>query len=128
MHHDITLWAMGAKPDMMKIHHDRNSEYQQGGPTIQKSLTKDLADDAIFKRCRGKDEHFQNFVVFFEDQIREHGYQVVLQKYLVGGSDIANDMLCRIYMGKTSTPILLCCGCFPADLTDSMCVQAMCMP
>jgi hypothetical protein len=100
MHHDITLWAMGATAESLKLHHARNSEYQQGAPTIQRSLTKDLANDAIFKRCIGKDEHFQNFVVFFEDMIREHGYQYVLKKYLVGGGDIADDMLCRLYMGK----------------------------
>jgi hypothetical protein len=66
---------------------------------IQQPLVKDLADDRVFKRCLGREENFLNFCEFFEDYIDTHGYQALFQKYLVDGSEIANDMLCRIYMG-----------------------------
>ncbi|KAH6617171.1 hypothetical protein F5144DRAFT_623948 [Chaetomium tenue] len=49
--------------------------------------------------CLGREENFRNFEKFFLGQINRHGYQAVLQKYLVGGGQIANDMMFRIYMG-----------------------------
>ena len=66
---------------------------------IQSNLVEDLAIDSVFKRCIGREENYRNYERFFLKQINEQGYQAVLQKYLVGGSDIANDMLNRIYHG-----------------------------
>ena len=103
-HHDITLWALGAKPSVLRSQHDRNARYMRDAMIVVPPLVEDLEDDAIFKRCLGKEEHFRNFEKFFLAQISKRGYQAVLQDYLVGGSDIANDMLFRIYMGKACTP------------------------
>lgn len=66
---------------------------------IQDSVVQDMADPAVYKRCLGREENFLNYCRFFEDEINRIGYQAVLQKYLVDGSEIADDMLCRIYMG-----------------------------
>ena len=66
---------------------------------IQNNLVDDLAIPSVFKRCTGREENFRNFERFFLKQISELGYEAVLQKYLVGGDEVANDMLCRIYHG-----------------------------
>ncbi|KAH8434288.1 questin oxidase family protein [Aspergillus melleus] len=98
-HHDITIWALGANPSTIRSQHDRNSLYQRQAMVIQDSVVKDMADPAVYKRCLGREENFLNYCRFFEDEINRIGYQAVLQKYLVDGSEIADDMLCRIYMG-----------------------------
>ena len=72
---------------------------------VVEPLVQDLADDDIFKRCLGKEEHFRNFERFFLEQIKTKGYQEVLQTYLVGRSEIADNMHNRIYMGM-SAPLL----------------------
>ena len=41
-----------------------------------------------------------NFCRFFEHEINRIGYQAVIQKYLVNGTALADDILCRIYMGE----------------------------
>lgn len=69
---------------------------------IQSSLVEDMAVPSVFKRCLGREENYRNFERFFLKQINEHGYQAVLQKYLIGGDEVADDMLCRIYMGKST--------------------------
>lgn len=100
-HHDITIWALGANPATIRSQHDRNSLYQREAMVIQDSVVKDMADPAVYKRCLGREENFLNYCRFFEDEINRLGYQAVLQKYLVDGSEIADDMLCRIYMGSS---------------------------
>lgn len=60
----------------------------------------DLSDPLVFKRCLGREENFMNFCRFFEHEINRIGYQAVIQKYLVNGTALADDILCRIYMGE----------------------------
>ena len=69
---------------------------------MQEGVIKDLADPKIWARCIGKEEHFRNFLKFFEREIADHGYQKVLQKYLVGRNPVATDILSRCYMGNNS--------------------------
>ena len=99
-HHDLTLWALGAKPEVLRSQHKRNTLYMRGAMIIVEPVVQDLVDDEIFTRCLGREENFRNFEQFFLRQITENGYQAVLQKYLVGESELANDMRYRIYMGK----------------------------
>ena len=66
---------------------------------IQNNLVEDLAISSVFKRCIGREENYRNYERFFLKQINEHGYEAVLQRYLVGGDSVADDMLCRIYHG-----------------------------
>jgi hypothetical protein len=99
-HHDLTLWALGAKPEVLISQHQRNTRYMRDAMIIVEPLVLDLEDDVIFTKCLGREENFRNFEKFFLGQINRKGYQAVLQKYLVGGGQIANDMMFRIYMGK----------------------------
>ena len=69
---------------------------------IQSNLVEDMAIPSVFKRCLGREENYRNYERFFLKQINELGYEAVLQKYLVGGDEVADDMLCRIYHGKSS--------------------------
>lgn len=59
-----------------------------------------MEDSKVFKRCLGKEENFKNFERFFMRLINEIGYEEVLQKYLFDGSEVADDILFRMYMGK----------------------------
>lgn len=67
---------------------------------IYPTVVADLDDDFVFLKCLGKEEHFRNFEVFFMRKIKEIGYEAVLQRYLLGGSEIAEKMMCHQYMGK----------------------------
>lgn len=100
VHHTLTLWAMGAKPSDIRLHQERNAQYQRQSMVLQSWLVEDMAVPEVFTRCLGREENYRNFERFFLKQIDEHGYQHVLQKYLLDGSEIADDMLCRVYMGE----------------------------
>lgn len=101
-HHDLTIWAMGATPETLRSQHERNTRYMRPSFTIVEPVVQDMEDDYVFKRCLGKEEHFRNFERYFLTQITKHGYQAVLQKYLLGGSELANEMHSHIYMGMLS--------------------------
>ncbi|KAK3360973.1 hypothetical protein B0T24DRAFT_539940 [Lasiosphaeria ovina] len=53
----------------------------------------------LFNRCLGKEEHYRNFEMFFLNMFKKIGWQATLQKYLLDGGPVADDMLCRVYMG-----------------------------
>lgn len=108
-HHDMTLWALGANPETLRSQHNRNALYQRGSMSIQDSLVLDMADPKVFKRCLAREENFRNFERFFLSQINEIGYEQVMQKYLFDESEVANDILCRMYMGmSTEIPKAIC--------------------
>jgi len=67
---------------------------------IQSNLVEDLAIPSVFKRCLAREENFRNYERFFLKQIHEQGYQAVLQKYFVGGDELADDLLVRTYHGQ----------------------------
>ena len=58
-----------------------------------------MAEPETLKSFISKEEYFLNFRAFFEQEIKKLGYEEVLQKYLVGGNDIAKDIFPRIYHG-----------------------------
>ena len=99
VHHTLTLWALGAKPETIRKHQERNGQYQRSSMVIQNNLVEDLAIPSVFQRCIGREENYRNYERFFLKQINEQGYEAVLQRYLVGGDSVADDMLCRIYHG-----------------------------
>ena len=110
MHHDVTLWALGASPETILVQHRRNTLYQRKPPKLRDdTVVKNMANLAGYKRCLGHEDHYLDFVHFFEDEIGNLGCPAVLQKYLVGDDEIANDMLPRMYMGKPDADQCPCC-------------------
>ena len=57
-----------------------------------------------FKKHLGNEWYYQDYVHFFEHEIAVLGYQVVLQKYLVGDNEVAYDILPRMWMGEVMVP------------------------
>ncbi|KAJ5212813.1 uncharacterized protein N7498_004459 [Penicillium cinerascens] len=47
-HHDLTPWALGAKPSVLRSQHERNTCYMRDAMIVVEPLVQDLEDDAIF--------------------------------------------------------------------------------
>jgi hypothetical protein len=86
----------------------------------------DLQDDYVFKRCLGKEEHFRNFERFFLNEITNNGYQATLQKYLLDGSELADEMLVHIYMGEC-TIFTIAHALIEADFADRFIISIQAM-
>lgn len=101
VHHDITLWALGATPTQLESHHKRNTLYQRMPPKREEShVVEQMSDPEKFKTFLGDESYYLDFVDFFEREIERFGYAAVLQKYLVNEDEVGRDMLPRMYMGK----------------------------
>lgn len=103
MYHVLTLWALGASPKTILSQTKRNFEYQLLPPKFPDEETiQAMADSVAFREFLGKEEHYLDFCEFFEREIEKHGYEEVLQKYLVGDNEIAKDIFPRMYHGTSS--------------------------
>lgn len=101
MHHDLTLWSLGASPEQLREHHYRNTLYlQKPFKNAEPGTVKDMTRIWSFRKHLGNEWYYQDYVHFFEHEISTLGYQTVLQKYLVGGDAVADDILARMYMGN----------------------------
>ena len=100
-HHCFTLFALGASPGTLSWQYRRNTGYQRQPmklPNQDSALS--LLKPEKYREALGDESLYYDFVHFFEYIIKEHGYQYLLQKYLLDGGEFANDMLPRMYMGK----------------------------
>lgn len=59
-----------------------------------------MADPTAMKEFIGKEEHFLDFCEFFERELEKYGPAEVLQKYLVGDSELAKNLFPRMYHGE----------------------------
>jgi hypothetical protein len=85
----------------MEFHMKNNENYQLLPKKFEDDeVQKELETDEGFRKYLGSQDHFLDYTAFFEKQIDRLGYQEVLQKYLVGGSELADNILARMYHGQ----------------------------
>jgi len=100
VYHALSLWALGADAQTILKQTKRNFSYQLLPPKYADERVIDSMQDlAKFKEYVGKEEHYLDFVEFYEREIEKYGYQEVLQKYLLGDSEIAKSIFPRLYQG-----------------------------
>lgn len=95
----LTVYALGAPPSAIQKQYDGNTNYQIPLKHPKNDVSNDLADVEGFKKYLGRDEHYQSFVVFFQDEIDKKGWQAVLNEYLFARDPRADDMLARLFGG-----------------------------
>jgi hypothetical protein len=99
VHHALTLYALGAPPDVIIKNHVRNQLYQRVSPPMEPAVIQNLDDSATFQSSLGKEGHYLNFVRYFEQQIQTLGWPEFFEKFLFGDTELANDMMCRLFAG-----------------------------
>ena len=102
VHHILTLYALGATPEQIQNHYDNNKSYQRPPPSLDNNIVQDLNDYNKFHEYLGNENYYRDYLVFFQSEIDRKGYEEVINEYLLKGDERANDMLCRVYAGKSS--------------------------
>lgn len=98
-HHLLTIWALNASPDDLQRGYDTNRSYQRPSKKPQTSIVEELHDPKKFKKYLGPDRYYNDFLEFFQERIKEEGWQSVLNKYVFAGDERADDMLVRMFAG-----------------------------
>ena len=62
---------------------------------------QDLSDYKKFHQYLGDERYYHDYLVFFQKEIDNKGYEEVINEYLLQGDERAEDMLCRLYAGKS---------------------------
>ena len=100
MYHTFSLWALGASPELIKLHAERNFHCALPPPKVADEQTvATLSDPVNLSKTLGQEECYQDLIVFFEGEIERLGVDQTLDKYLFGDSDFARSNYPRLYQG-----------------------------
>jgi hypothetical protein len=88
--HDVLAkFALNASPDSIQKGYDTNKSYQRKAHGVDKDALKSLHDPKSFIEYMGLESHYSTFLQFFKDEIEEHNWEEVLQKYVFAGDERA---------------------------------------
>jgi hypothetical protein len=68
-------------------------------PTDQ-DVIKSMHDVAKFQEYFGKEQHYPNYLAFFQHELDAKGVGAVLAEYVFAGDQRAESMMCRLFGGK----------------------------
>jgi hypothetical protein len=96
----LTLYALGASPSVMQRQYDANKTYQRPVVSPENRKPTDMHDPAKFKQCLGKQQYYHDYLIFFQKEMEEKGWENVVNEYLFSRSEQADDLLVRTFGGK----------------------------
>lgn len=107
-HHTLALYALGATSQQIVEHTKHNQTYQLLPPKFpDNTVVETLGTPEGYQRYLGNEDYYLHWTEFFEREITTLGYPEVLQRYMCGGSKVADDLLARMYHGQPPLPPLL---------------------
>ena len=101
-HHILTLYALGASPEIIQKQYEINKSYQKPPEPVNQSVLQDMRDPAKFHSYLGKEDYYPDFLVHFQGEIDKKGYEQVVNEYLLKDDERSNDLLVRTYAGMLS--------------------------
>ncbi|KAJ3579448.1 hypothetical protein NPX13_g1113 [Xylaria arbuscula] len=96
-HHLLALYGIGASPDHIQMGYDDNTNYQRAPYSVHPDQVKELKDFEVAKKKLGKEQYYPDFLVFYQNEIEEKGWQAVLNEYLFRGDERSDDLLVRMF-------------------------------
>ncbi|KAI1342222.1 HypA protein [Xylariaceae sp. FL0016] len=98
-HHVLALYGLGASPSELMQGYDDNKGYQRAMYKVHEDQIAELKDWEKAKAKMGKEEHYSDFLAFFQQEIDHKGWEEVLNEYMFKGDDRSEDMLIRMFAG-----------------------------
>jgi len=98
-HHLLTVWALAASPEQIQKHYDDNKSYQRHPVGLERKAVDDMHDPESFKKYLGDEQYYHDFLVFFQKEMEQKGWQNVVNEYVFRGDARADDMLLRMLAG-----------------------------
>ena len=99
VHLVLTLYGLGAPPNVIERSYKANTSYQQATKPLTEENVAAMSEPHGFKSFLGNAEYTHDYLEFFQREIEKKGVETVLQEYLFSGTEIAEDMLVRLFMG-----------------------------
>ncbi|KFY18225.1 hypothetical protein V492_00045 [Pseudogymnoascus sp. VKM F-4246] len=99
VHQVLTLYGLGAPPDVIERHYKANTSYQMKPKPLREENVKVMSTPEGFKKFLGNTDNTHDYIEFFHRELEAKGVEAVLQEYLFSRSERAEDMLARLYGG-----------------------------
>lgn len=97
----MTSFALGAGSETIQKHYDNNTNYQRPNSSLDDKVVQDLGDPTRFLQSLCDPSHYHDYLVFFQNEIAEKGYEEVVNEYVFKGDERANIMFGRMFAGKS---------------------------
>ncbi|EED17960.1 HypA-like protein, putative [Talaromyces stipitatus ATCC 10500] len=99
VHHLLTLFSLGASPEEIQDAYDRGHSYQRKAYPVDNKVVHAIIEKSTFKDYLGKEEHYSNFLAFFQQEISTKGVAETLQEHIFAEDEHADDLLGRLFSG-----------------------------
>ena len=93
------MYALGASPELIQTHYDRNKTYQRKSRPPDNVIVEDLHDYKQFQDYLGNERYYHDYLEYFRREIDKNGYEKVINEYCLKGDERANGMLIRLHAG-----------------------------
>lgn len=107
----MALYGTGASPSLLEKAYDLRDPLQRPVEPRHDAVVRDLLaswDNAI--HYLGNEEHYPDFLAYFQKRIDAQGYESVVQEHLLKGDAHADDRLTRLHAGVVHPLIQLMYG------------------
>lgn len=99
VHHLLALYGTGADARAIQQGFDGNTGYQRPAQATHNHVVEDLQSWSHASKYLGRDEHYPDFLAFFQREIERKGWEAIVSEYLFSGSEGAEDLFVRLYAG-----------------------------
>jgi hypothetical protein len=99
VHHLLTLYGLGAPASVIEKQYRANASYQRPALPVKEEEVQDMTNPAHFKSYLGKGKYYHDFLVFFQREMEQKGWEDVLNEYVFKGDERADDLLTRLFAG-----------------------------
>ncbi|WZH42080.1 uncharacterized protein QYS62_003048 [Fusarium acuminatum] len=111
LHHILALYGTGANAKQLQWAFDLRHELQRPAESRSDDVIAKLSQDwSNAREYLGKEEHYPNFLAYFQKMISIHGYEQVVKNFLMRGDATADDLLVRLHAGVLHPLIQLMYG------------------
>lgn len=100
VHHILTIYALGASPEEIQEAYNHDKIYQKPALPMDGSVVKAMRDEKVFIENLTKEQHYPNFLSYFQREIENKGVPDVLNEYLFAEDERAEGLLVRMFAGS----------------------------
>ena len=103
-HHILTIFALGASPEVIEEQYLGNTSYQLTQFPLHNRVVEDLHDSGKYLKYMGDEKYYQDYLAFFQSEISKKGYEEVVNEYVLKGDAKADYMLGVMFAGYLIHP------------------------
>jgi hypothetical protein len=95
----FSSYALGADPATLQQSFENDASYQRPTFPVDESVVHEISDRATFRKYINQEQHFVNYLTYFQREIDAKGVEKMLNEHLFAGDEHADDLLVRMFAG-----------------------------